>query len=818
MTTFKHRFLHQLEEYKINLDGDTVDYLGSMLADLSINPDIDEVRGSTEAFLEDADVGTATIDSFYKQLGDQGTPATTKTVADANTIDAAKPLKNNAELNSSTVTSQSPEKQQQQKDTSTRKGRRQRQNNKNEDSLEPEPTIIATSQQSRFHLETLETLSKEIDLKTVNITVSQVELLVDAHLRLKENVRYGLVGPNGTGKSVLMKCLGDDILTGLPQNLQILHVVQLETGEKDMTILDEVLSSDRDTMLALEEYDTVNKVIGNNKVAPKDTDMNAMVYQIMVNRSKETLRKVNAIATKRSGARGWDARNELVATEAAHAELLEKDPQQYITPAMANDMVTDVMAKAMLTDYEVLKSKAAKILRGLGFSAAQLQSNVSTFSGGWRMRIALAKALFMEPNILLLDEPTNHLDLPAILWLQEYLIEHTDDMTVVIVSHNREFLNNVTEETIILKDKKLKYHNGDFQDYERNTEEQRIRKQALLDKQETRKKKIMSSIQQDLKRAKTSGDDKRLGQVVSRTKKLDRLGMEKTEDGKRFKQSYRAGYHFDMRESIVVEQKTKTHDIYIPDPPPLRTSGSFLTLDNVSFKYTKDGPLVVKNVSLSLEATSRITLLGVNGSGKSTLLDLITGKLQPTSGMIQRNPLLRVGYFTQNVVDSLNMEMTPVELLKERYPSLASEQACRAQLGSVGIGAIGTRPIKYLSGGQRSRVVLAMILYDQPHVLILDEITNHLDMGTIDLLVESLSGFAGCLVLVSHDFWFLKQLMEPQPSDNDSDDDVDDIAALERQSKTETYSLRDGIFKRWEKGLDAYVASTLKSVKKQMVQ
>lgn len=195
-------------------------------------------------------------------------------------------------------------------------------------------------------------------------------------------------------------------------------------------------------------------------------------------------------------------------------------------------------------------------------------------------------------------------------------------------------------------------------------------------------------------------------------------------------------------------------------------------------------------------------------------MDLITGKLQPVVGHVQRNPLLRVGYFTQNVVDSLDMDKTPVELLKEKYPALSSEQACRAQLGSVGIGAIGTRPIKYLSGGQRSRVVLAMILYDEPHVLILDEITNHLDMGTIDLLVESLAAFAGCLVLVSHDFWFLKQLMEPQQGDDDDDDD--EAAALERQVKNEIYSLRAGVFKRWEKGLDAYVNSTLKTVKKQM--
>ncbi|KAI8071252.1 P-loop containing nucleoside triphosphate hydrolase protein [Gongronella butleri] len=669
------------------------------------------------------------------------------------------------------------------------------------------PTIVATSQQSRFHAETLETLSKDIDLKQVNISVNDNALLVDAHLRLKENVRYGFVGPNGSGKSVLMKCLGENLLIGLPQNLQILYVAQLET-DQDVSVLDEVLSSDRESLQITKDYEFL-KAAMNTTSADKDNDMKRAVHQLLIEQSDKNLVKLHAIATKRSGARGWDARNELVDAEAAHKKLVAQDPLTFVTAELMNETVSEVMTKASLVDRDAQLAKAGKILGGLGFTDEEKQQKVAQFSGGWRMRIALAKALFVDPNILLLDEPTNHLDLPAILWLREYILTNTSEMTVVIVSHDREFLSSVTEETIILKDKQLRYHAGNFDDYEQNTEEQRVRKQRLLDNQEKKKKKLQASIQNDIKRAKASGDDKRLGQVASRTKKLDRLGMEKTEDGKRFKVSYRVGWHDSSHVQIVVDQKDKTNAINIPDPAPLRSTGPFLSLEQVSFRYTPKGPDVVQDVTFCLEPHSRLALLGPNGSGKSTLLDLITGKLQPTKGTVRNHPLLRIGYFTQHVVDALDANLTPVDLLRQKDPSL-SEQDCFTHLGSVGMGAYGTRPVKHMSGGQRSRVVLAILTFDQPHVLILDEITNHLDMGTVDVLVEALDSYTGSLILVSHDVWFMKQLLEPEREDADEDEHFD------KMLKTEVYALKTGQFKRWEKGMDAYVQQTLRKVQRQM--
>lgn len=226
----------------------------------------------------------------------------------------------------------------------------------------------------------------------------------------------------------------------------------------------------------------LHTVIGDSKANVKASkDLNKVVFSIMASRIKDRLEDADRLATKRSGLRGKEARKELVKVEKEYKEFCELDPQTYVTNDMVNTIITEVFEQYGFIDQEERTSRARKLLLGLGFSNEQQTNLISTFSGGWRMRIALAKSLFMKPDVLLLDEPTNHLDLPAILWLQEYLLNETDGMTLVIVSHDREFLNNVTEETIILKDKQFKYHAGNFEDWVNNTEEQRIRKQALLD-------------------------------------------------------------------------------------------------------------------------------------------------------------------------------------------------------------------------------------------------------------------------------------------------------------------------------------------------
>lgn len=281
-----------------------------------------------------------------------------------------------------------------------------------------------------------------------------------------------------------MSVMSSGALVGLPLNVRILHIAQLEDLSAGRNVVEEVLHADLDRVRLIREAKALQNVMTSSSGTPSsgaNPEMNKVVHQLLVDRTKDRYDAAVKLATKRSGARGWDARLDLNKVEQEYKDIQTEDPNKFVTPQMVNDMMAEVFEKFGVLDLDADEAKAKKILYGLGFVDAEITRPIDNYSGGWRMRVALAKALFMEPDILLLDEPTNHLDLPAILWLQNYIQTQTEGQTIVIVSHDRSFLDEVTDETIIFRNKQLTYHAGNYADWEKNTEEQRRRKQRLKD-------------------------------------------------------------------------------------------------------------------------------------------------------------------------------------------------------------------------------------------------------------------------------------------------------------------------------------------------
>ncbi|PVU99961.1 hypothetical protein BB559_000219 [Furculomyces boomerangus] len=396
-----------------------------------------------------------------------------------------------------------------------------------------DPIIQAFSQVSRFHTETLITSSIEVNLKDVNIIVNDRPLLVDAHLQLKEGFKYGFIGRNGLGKSTLLNCMANKTLLGFPENILVQYVEQLEVIDDDITVLQTVIDADEERAKRIKVIKAIEGVLMDEKA------LGVQINKYLVDESNEEILQAQKIANFRSGKRGLDARKVALDKEKnAYKNIKARYYKQGNTDAdVAAKILEEKYAELLKVGSENAEARAHEILDSLGFDKDKQLDPVSQFSGGWRMRVALAKALFVEPNILLLDEPTNHLDMHSIIWLTKYLKE-LDGVTLVIVSHDRQFLNELAEEIILLKDQKLKYYSGNYDEYENTVEELRRKKENHI---ERKKKHINESIQKGLQQARSSGDDKKLGMVASRKKKLERMGAEKTEDGKRWKVSYYGG-------------------------------------------------------------------------------------------------------------------------------------------------------------------------------------------------------------------------------------------------------------------------------------
>jgi ATP-binding cassette subfamily F protein 3 len=405
-----------------------------------------------------------------------------------------------------------------------------------------------------------------------------------------------------------------------------------------------------------------------------------------------------------------------MADTATDAAKLDKDREAQ------DQRLGDIQGKLAEMESDKAESRAASILAGLGFSPERQQFATKTFSGGWRMRLALARALFCEPDLLLLDEPSNMLDVPSITFLSNYLQGYPS--TVLVVSHDRAFLNEIATDIIHQHSQRLDYYRGaNFDSFYATKEERKKTAKREYENQMAVRAHLQAFIDKFRYNAAKSSE------AQSRIKKLERMP--------------------------VLEPPEAEYSVHFKFPDVEKMTPPIVQMSGVTFGYTPD-KILLRNVDLDVQLDSRIGIVGPNGAGKTTILKLLIGRLDPTSGVISQNPRLRVGYFAQHHVDALDLNDSAVGFMAKTYSGRTDEEY-RRQLGAFGItGTTGLQKMELLSGGQKSRVAFACLALTNPHILVMDEPSNHLDIEAMDALAEALREFQGGVLMVSHDVTMLQ--------------------------------------------------------------
>ncbi|KAK1827716.1 protein GCN20 [Podospora conica] len=515
--------------------------------------------------------------------------------------------------------------------------------------------------------------SKDIKIDNTDVSIGGLRILTDTTLTLSYGHRYGLVGNNGVGKSTLLRALSRREVP-IPTHISILHVEQELTGD-DTPAIQAVLDADVWRKVLLKEQ---------GEITGKLADL--------------------------------EAQRAPLADTSADAAKIDKEREAL------DQRLGDIQGKLAEMESDKAESRAASILAGLGFSPERQQFATKTFSGGWRMRLALARALFCEPDLLLLDEPSNMLDVPSITFLSNYLQGYPS--TVLVVSHDRAFLNEVATDIIHQHSQRLDYYRGaNFESFYATKEERKKAAKREYENQMAQRAHLQAFIDKFRYNAAKSSE------AQSRIKKLEKMP--------------------------VLEAPEAEYSVHFKFPDVEKLSPPIVQMSEVTFGYTKDN-ILLRNVDLDVQLDSRIGIVGPNGAGKTTVLKLLIGKLSPSSGIISQNPRLRVGFFAQHHVDALDLNASAVGFMAKNYPGRTDEEY-RRQLGAFGItGTTGLQKMELLSGGQKSRVAFACLALTNPHILVLDEPSNHLDIEAMDALSAALKEFQGGVLMVSHDVTMLQ--------------------------------------------------------------